>query len=270
MASQGGGSGENRGYSRLFLALLAVAVLAAIAGLAWSYHLSGRLTHAEAQLLQAQQQNQKLASALNETNARLKINSQTMGSSRKQLERRARDLLKRQQEAAKQQAAQQKAGSAPGEVAAPETEASGTTSGQGNATAEPNPAETQMQSIQGDLGLPSGLIATNQQQLDMLKKKGDRNYYQFTLEKGKKQTVSSIELELRKSDVKHSRYTLTVYADNKKIEKKDRGLNEPVQFYVGKGNLLYELVVNGIEKNEVTGYLATPLNAPAPASASGS
>lgn len=56
------------------------------------------------------------------------------------------------------------------------------------------------------------------------------------------------------------------YADDKKIEKKNRNLNEPVQFYTGKDNYLYELVVNEIGKNEVKGYLATPRNAPVPVS----
>lgn len=111
MTGQSGGAGEQHGYSRVFLILLGLAVLAAIAGLGWSYHLSGRLTHAEAQLLQAQQQNQKLASALNETNSQLKITNQARGNSlsvtRKQLQQRARDLLKRQQAAAKRQQAEQ-------------------------------------------------------------------------------------------------------------------------------------------------------------------
>jgi hypothetical protein len=78
-----------------------------------------------------------------------------------------------------------------------------------------------------------------------------------------------VSLELKKADVKHSRYTLIVYADDKKIEKKDRGLNEPVQFYTGKDNYLYELVVNSIDKNQVKGYIATPKNAPVPVSTSG-
>ena len=81
MSDETTGTGEQRSYSGLFLGLLALAVVAAIAGLAWSYHLSGRLTNAEMQLSQAQQQNNKLASALDETNARLKVTSETLGQS---------------------------------------------------------------------------------------------------------------------------------------------------------------------------------------------
>ena len=49
-----------------------------------------------------------------------------------------------------------------------------------------------------------------------------------------------------------------------KFEKKDKGLNEPVQFYTGKDNMLFELVVNNIDKNMVKGYISTPKNAPKP------
>ena len=99
--------------------------------------------------------------------------------------------------------------------------------------------------------------------LRLLKHKGDRNYYDLTLNKGAKPTpISGISLTLKKADVKKSRYTLLVESDDKKIEKKDKGLDEPVQFYTGKDKLLYELVINTINKNQVIGYLATPKNAP--------
>jgi hypothetical protein len=88
------------------------------------------------------------------------------------------------------------------------------------------------------------------------------------LQKGAKPTLlSTIKLQLKKADQKHSRYTLNVSADDRNIEKKDKGLDEPVQFYTGKDPVLYELVVNVIEKNRVSGYLATPKNAPQPTAA---
>lgn len=275
MSEENQGAGEPRGYSGLFLILLAVAILAAIAGLGWSYHLSGRLTHAETQLLQAQQQNKKLAGALNQTNARLKVTSETLGHSlgitQKQLEARAQDLLSRQQAASKQfeteqQATRQRISSVTSDVSGVKNDVGGVKSDLGNTKTELKADEAQLQSMRGDLGLASGLIATNQRQLDILKHKGDRNYYQFTLRKGQKQPVSTVSLQLKKADVKHSRYTLVVYADDKKIEKKNRNLNEPVQFYTGKENSLCEVVVNEIGKRQVTGYLATAKTVPAPAS----
>lgn len=267
-------AGEARSYSGLFIGLLLLAVLAAVAGLAWSYHLSGRLTHEEMQLSQAQQQNQKLASTLDETNARLKITSETLGRSlgltQKQLEKRAQDLLKRQQRfETVQQATQQQLSSVSTDVSGVKTDVGGVKTDLGNTQTQLKADEAQLQSMKGDLGIASGLIATNQKELDFLKHKGDRNYYQFTLRKGHRQPVSTVSLQLKKADVKHSRYTLIVYADDKKIEKKDRSLNEPVQFYSGKDNYLYELVVNNIAKNQVSGYIAAPKNAPVPVSVTG-
>jgi hypothetical protein len=269
---------EPRSYSGLFLGLLALAIVAAIAGLGWTYYLSGRLTNAEMQLSQAQQQNQKLATALDETNARLKVTSETLGQSlgltQRQLEQKAQDLLNRQQAAAKhfeseQQQTQQQISSVSTDVSGVKTDVGGVKTDLGNTQTQLKSDEAQLQSMKGDLGVDSGLIATNAKELEILKHKGDRNYYEFTLQKGQRQPVSTVSLELKKADPKHSRYTVEVYADDKKIEKKDRGLNEPVQFYTGKDNYLYELVVNSIDKNSVKGYIATPKAAPVPVSTSG-
>jgi DNA repair exonuclease SbcCD ATPase subunit len=278
MSDRADGAGEERSFSGLFLGLLALAVLVAIAGLGWTYYLSGRLTHAETQLSRAQQQNQKLATALDETNARLKVTSETLGHSlgitQKELEQRAQDLLNRQQAAARHfesehQATQQKITSVSSDVSGVKTDVGGVKTDLGNTQTQLKADEAQLKTMKGDLGVDSGLIATNQAQLDFLKHRGDRNYYQFTLRKGHKEPVATVSLELRKADVKHSRYTMYVFADDKKIEKKDRGLNEPVQFYTGKDNYLYELVVNSISKNEVKGYIAAPKNAPTPVTVSG-
>lgn len=278
MSDQAGGANEQRNYSGLFLGLLGLAVIAAIAGLGWTYYLSGRLTHAEMQLSQAQQQNQKLAQALDETNARLKVTSETLGHSlgitQKELEQKAEDLLNRQQAAAKHfesehQATQQKISSVSNDVTGVKTDVGGVKTDLGNTKTELKADEAQMQTMKGDLGVDSGLIATNQKELEFLKHRGDRNYYSFTLRKGHRQPVSTVSLELRKADPKHSRYTLEIFADDKKIEKKNRNLNEPVQFYTGKDNYLYELVVNSIGHNVVSGYIATPKTAPAPVVTSG-
>ena len=118
--------------------------------------------------------------------------------------------------------------------------------------------------MKGDLSSHTSLIARNAEELELLKHRGDRNYYEFTLAKGQKKPVGTVSLELKKADTKHSKYTLLVESDDKKIEKKDKNLDEPVQFYTGKDKLLYELVINTINKNQVIGYLATPKNAPQP------
>ena len=278
MSGRADGMNEQRSFSGLFLGLLALAVFAAVAGLGWTYYLSGRLTHAEMQLSQTQKQNQKLAQALDETNARLKVTSETLGHklgiTQQQLEQKAQDLLTRQQAASRhfeseQQATQQKISSVSSDVSGVRTDVGGVKTDLGNTQTELKSDEAQMQTMRGDLGVDSGLIATNQKELEFLKHRGDRNYYQFTLRKGHRQPVSTVSLELKKADPKHSRYTLYVYSDDRKIVKKNRNLDEPVQFYTGRGNYLYELVVNAIGHNMVSGYISTPKNAPVPVNTSG-
>ena len=128
-------------------------------------------------------------------------------------------------------------------------------------------AITQLQSIKGDLSDHSSLIARNHDELEILKHKGDRNYYEFTLNKGDTKAVGTVSLELKKTDAKKSKFTVVIYADDKRYEKKDRNVNEPLQFYSGKDPALYEIVVNNVgSKNQISGYLSTPKGAPAPVS----
>ncbi len=123
----------------------------------------------------------------------------------------------------------------------------------------------------GDMGVMSGLIARNHDDLEELRRRGDRNYYEFTLQKSKTpQHVGPVAISLNKADQKKSKYTITVLADDKSIEKKDKTAGEPVQFYI-KGaarTAPYEIVVFDVNKNQITGYLSTPKSAGAPTSAS--
>ena len=113
----------------------------------------------------------------------------------------------------------------------------------------------------GDLNRHSELIATSHEELELLKHKGDRDYFEFTLKKDKDPTrLSIVSLQLKKTDPKKSKFTLYVMADDKKIEKKDRTINEPLQFYTGRDRNLFEVVINTVDKNTVTGYLSTPKN----------
>jgi hypothetical protein len=116
----------------------------------------------------------------------------------------------------------------------------------------------QLESAIGDLKVHSGLIAKNHDELEFLKHKGDRNYFEFKLNKKQRSPVSTVSLELKKTDPKKSRFTLNVYADDHTIEKKDRTLGEPLQFYTGRDRLLYEVVIFNVTKDGISGYLATP------------
>ena len=85
------------------------------------------------------------------------------------------------------------------------------------------------------MGVQSGLIATNGSELAALKLRGERNYFEFKLGKTKQpQRVGDITLLLKKTDPKKNKYTVEVMADDKLTEKKDRNINEPVQFYTAK------------------------------------
>ena len=123
----------------------------------------------------------------------------------------------------------------------------------------------------GDMGVMSGLIARNHDDLEELKRKGDRNYYEFTVQKSKTpQRVGPVQMSLNKTDQKKSKYTMTVLADDKSIEKKDKTAGEPVQFYVkgARHYAPYEIVVFDVGKNQITGYLSTPKSAGASTAAS--
>ncbi len=118
---------------------------------------------------------------------------------------------------------------------------------------------SQLAKVQGDLGVTSGYVATNGKELSALRRLGERNYIEFNLAKAKQpQKVGDIQVLLKKTDPKRNKFTLTVVADDKTIEKKDRTANEPVQFYVSKARQPYEIVVNQVRKDQVSGYLSTP------------
>ncbi len=117
----------------------------------------------------------------------------------------------------------------------------------------------QLKSVSGDMGVMSGLIATNAKELNALKQLGDRNYFDFDLKKTKApQRIGDVAMQLKKTDPKKNKYTIELVADDKKVEKKDKNINEPVQFYVAKARQPYEIVVNEVRKDQIIGYLATP------------
>lgn len=115
-----------------------------------------------------------------------------------------------------------------------------------------------LKSVRGDLSSTSSLVATNDKELNELIRRGERNIVKFNISKKTKgfQKVGDISLALKNADQKKNKFTLEVNADDKLTEKKDRNINEPLQFYVS--NSLYELVVNTVGKDTVSGYLSTP------------
>jgi len=126
-------------------------------------------------------------------------------------------------------------------------------------------AVAQLTSMKGDLTDHSSLIARNHDELEVLKHKGDRNFYEFTLTKGQRKPVGTVSLELKKADPKKNTFSIDVISDDKTVPKNNKGLYEPLQFYSGKDPMLFEIVVNSVSaKNTVKGYLSVPKSAPVP------
>ena len=111
----------------------------------------------------------------------------------------------------------------------------------------------------GDVNGQGVLIATNSKELSALRQLGERNYVEFNIKKAKQpQKVGDVMVLLKKADPKKNRYTIELTADDKTVEKKDRGVNEPLQFLVAKARQPYEIVVNDIKKDQIVGYLSIP------------
>lgn len=264
--------------------LVGVAVaslLLVLVALGWSYGLQNHLTAAENKLSAATQQNTALTEKLEDTNERLKAQGEALGQSvgltQRQLEDKSAQLVAAQRTAQrsitattsqlrKEQAETAKqVGAVQTDVSAVKTDVGGVKTDVASTQADLAQTKTQLTRVVGDQGVMSGLIATNHDELVELRRRGERNYYEFTLHKGAQpQNVGTVKLSLKKADVKRSKYTVYVSADDKNIEKKDKNLDEPVQFYSGKSPALFEVVVNNIGKNEVQGYLSTPKNVPGP------
>ena len=115
------------------------------------------------------------------------------------------------------------------------------------------------------------LIARNHDEIDQLRRMGQRDYYEFTVtRKNGAERVGSIMVELKDTNTKKNQYTINVLADDKSFEKKNRSVNEPIFFYTGGSKAALELVVNKVSKTTASGYLSVPKSAgTASASASG-
>jgi hypothetical protein len=119
--------------------------------------------------------------------------------------------------------------------------------------------QAQLQRAVGDLGEQSGLIARNAEELAALKRTGLRDYFEFNLAKAKTPSpVGPVALRLKDADVKRHKFNLVLIVDDLEIEKKDKTLLEPVQFYRKGSRQLNELVVYTVQKDRIVGYLSTP------------
>ena len=228
------------------------------------------------------EQNKILSAQLDQANSRIadlksqvEITTQRMGLTQSELAKaksRAEDIRKEQQAADQEITTQIKASQE--QIGAVATEVGGAKKDLEATKSDLEATKGKLERGMGDMNVMSGLIAHNRDDLDELRRRGDRNYYEFTVQKSKNaQRVGPVQVTLLKTDPKKSLYSINVIADDKTIQKKDKTSGEPVQFYVKGSSRMapYEIVVFDVGKNQISGYLATPKDsgAPAPAAAPG-
>ena len=250
------------------LTVLAILVIAGFGYAHYSTHLAmEKLTQ---DLAGSQAQVKELQNRMQTEESQDDALREKVGLTKQELAQRVAELRAQQKATATRLENEQKAqmGQVSGEIAGVRTDVGGVKTDVASTKADLEATKAKLQSTIGDLGVQSGLIAHTAGDLDILKHKGDRNYYEFTLLRGAKpQPVSTVSLQLKKADAKKGKFTMNVTSDDKTIEKKDRNVSEPIQFYSGRDHLLFELVVWTVDKNKATGYLSTPKSAPVPVTA---
>jgi membrane-associated HD superfamily phosphohydrolase len=132
-----------------------------------------------------------------------------------------------------------------------------------------NNVKTDLEGTKNDLKMARSelgtLIARNHEEIDVLRRMGERDYVEFTINgKNKPQKVGAITIELRSVDTKKNKFTVALTVDDNRTEKKDRLVDEPVVFYPRGSHQADEFVVNSVAKDKISGYISVPKN-PAPA-----
>lgn len=264
------------GSNNLFKIVLIVAVAIYVVGSGYfMYNLSSRLDdlnlQQKAAVESAEAHNKAIMDRLGMTENSLKQSADVLQSKLTRTQReaaaRAAELRKQEEETAQQvQQSQQQISSVSTDLGGVKSELTGAKGDIVATKTDLDATKKKLESTIGDLGQQSGLIAHTRDDLEVLKHKGDRNIYEFTLAKNNKRPtpVGTVSLQLKKVDAKRGKFTLNVVSDDRTIEKRDKNVAEPLQFYSGRDHLLYEVVVFTAEKNSISGYLSTPKNAPQP------
>ena len=264
------------GSNNLFKIVVMVAAGIYVLGSSYFlYDLSSRLDKLDQQqkaaVASADEHNKAIMEQLGITEENLKQSATVLQSKLTRTQReaaaRAAELRKQEEETAQQvQQSQQQLSSVSTDLGGVKSELTGAKGDIVATKTDLDATKKKLESTIGDLGQQSGLIAHTRDDLEILKHKGDRNIYEFTLAKNNKRPtpVGTVSLQLKKVDAKRGKFTLNVVSDDRTIEKKDKNVAEPLQFYSGRDHLLYEVVVFTAEKNSISGYLSTPKNAPQP------
>jgi len=247
--------------------LLGVAAIYVVVSLFLLFSLRSRVQGLEQKQQTLEASDKELRDKLHLANKTISESVQALGSkvgmTQEEIERRTAELHRQQQQAeakltAEQRKTQQAVSQVSGDVTGVKTDLGGAKQDIASTRTDLEATKAKMEKAIGDLNIQSGFVARNHDELELLKHKGDRNYFEFTLQKSQRQPVSTISMQLKKTDPKRSKFTLNVIADDRIIEKKDRTANEPLQFYTGRDRSLCEVVVFKVDKNSVSGYLSAP------------
>jgi hypothetical protein len=191
----------------------------------------------------------------------LEASSKRMGSTGKDL-RRARTMVEQVQSEQRQQADKLKLGLA---QKADQQQVGALSQDVSTTRTDLENTKKVLEATRADLGMSRSelgtLIARNHDDIETLRKMGDRDYFEFVLDKSQSQRVAGVGLILKKANVKRHRFNLALVADDMEVEKKDRTVNEPIFFYLRGSKRFYELVVNKVESGKVMGYISTPRGA---------
>ena len=264
---------ESPGTPR-WIAVLFVVLFAGLAVLAYVGH--SQQARLEQDLSRQQEQNKVLSAQLEQANSRLadlkghlEVTEQKVGMTRSELaQARSRsESIRKEQQASDQKLTSelsQVKQESDQKILSVATEVGGAKKDIESTRTDLEATKGKLERATGDMGVMSGLIAHNRDDLEELRRRGDRNYYEFTVQKSKTpQRVGPVQMALNKADQKKSRYTVTVFADDRSIEKKDKTAGEPVQFYMRGATRMapYEIVVFDVGKNQIKGYLSAPKDA---------
>src|ERR1700719_3128972 len=261
---------ESPGTPR-WIAVLFVVLFAGLAVLAYVGH--SQQSRLEQDLSRQVEQNKVLSAQLEQANSRLadlkghlEVTEQKVGMTRSELaQARSRsESIRKEQQASDQKLSTQLSQvkqESDEKILSVATEVGGAKKDIESTRTDLEATKGKLERATGDMGVMSGLIAHNRDDLEELRRRGDRNYYEFKVTKSKTpQRVGPVQVTLNKTDQKKGKYTMTVFVDDRSIEKRDKTAGEPVQFYLKGSSRMapYEIVVFDVGKNDINGYLSTP------------
>lgn len=205
-------------------------------------------------LAQAEHSNAELQSEINLVGDKLKLTEGQLTSARNQVKQSRADYTKKLNDV--ETTLSTKANQS--DVTALGTDVNGMKAGL-------DTTNTNLAQLRGEHG---ELIARNHEELEQLKRTGERDYYEFTLTaKGQKEHVGQTQIEFRGASAKKHQFTIALYVDDMRLEKKNKAINEPIYFYAGGSRQPMEIVVNQVSDKKITGYLSSPKAVAASASA---